>query len=66
MSRKKEVPPKPPGCKACKGDPWLVSDAGVRRCDCPRGVWFRQREREHLGRLTPMDWLPLRGGRVDA
>lgn len=49
MARKKEVPPKPAGCRLCSGQPWVEAPGGMKRCDCPRGVWFRQRERAQLG-----------------
>jgi hypothetical protein len=41
--RKQEIPA---GCRICKGKPWVEVKGGMRRCTCPRGVWFQQRDRE--------------------
>lgn len=36
----------PPGCRTCNGLPWVGGDGGMRRCTCPRGVWYLQKERQ--------------------
>ena len=49
----------PPGCAKCHGRPWVPLESKRRpngmefalgRCDCPRGVWYQQRDRERKDR----------------
>lgn len=41
----------PRGCSRCSGSPWVTVDLpnGIScagRCDCPRGIWYRQKDRK--------------------
>ena len=57
MSKRKQqqIPPKPPGCSRCKGEPWIAvawktadGTPAMARCDCHSGAWFRARDNERL------------------
>ena len=46
VKRKEEATPT--GCDCCRGNPWVISAAGdsMRRCECPKGQWFRSKDAE--------------------
>jgi hypothetical protein len=48
--KKKQREPMPQGCHKCNGHPWIVDKGGMRRCTCPRGVYFQQRDRERAAK----------------
>ena len=48
--KKKQQEPMPQGCRKCNGNPWIVDKGGMRRCTCPRGVYFQQRDRERAAK----------------
>lgn len=58
--RKEAEAPSPQGCELCEGLPWITVQQKVRdpsgkiymadgseRCQCPKGQWFRQKDREN-------------------
>ena len=41
----------PRGCSRCNGSPWVTvalpnGISAASRCDCPRGIWYRQKDRK--------------------
>jgi integration host factor subunit beta len=48
--KNKQQEPMPQGCRKCNGNPWIVDKGGMRRCTCPRGVYFQQRDRERAAK----------------
>ena len=52
--KKKQQEPMPQGCRKCNGNPWIVDKGGMRRCTCPRGVYFQQRDRERAAKEVGM------------
>jgi hypothetical protein len=59
MNRRKQyVPERPRGCRKCQGQPWVEAKGGMRRCTCPSGVWYQQRDRERQQKLAS---LPMEG-----
>lgn len=62
----------PPGCRTCNYGrlPFVVTENGAARCDCPRGISLQQRDRKrvamraeqaHLGAPEHRPALPARG-----
>lgn len=47
MSKKPDPEPLPPACRTCNGRPFVMaSNGGMKRCSCPRGIYFQQRDAE--------------------